>query len=138
MSEPAHDPTPFVGFIADHRGGQTARELTDQLAKVTQAVRDTGKAGSVTLTLAIAPLKDATDILVVTDTVKGKVPELPRPKAVYFPDDHGGLHRDNPRQPGLFETARTLDEVGTRVLDPAERASGEATALAYLMRGVHW
>lgn len=126
MTQPAGDPTPFVGFIADHRGGRTAAELTEALAAVTNAVRDTAKAGSVTLTLSIAPLKDATDILVVTDVVKSKVPELPRPKAVYFPDDAGGLHRDNPRQPGLFEASRQLEpQPEPRRLDHMELAAGE-------------
>lgn len=120
------DGQPFVGFITDHRAGRTASDLTEALHSVTNAVRATGKPGSVTLTIAIQPLKDAEDVLKVTDTVKTKIPESPRPASVYFPDDEGNLLRDNPRQPGLFERARELppaDEV--RVLDPRERAAGE-------------
>lgn len=126
MAERAPDDRPpFVGFISDHRQGRTATELTEALHNVTEAVRATGKPGSVTLTIAIQPLKDAEDVLKVTDTVKSKVPELARPAAIYFADRDGNLVRDNPRQPGLFE-ARALDEApAARVIDGKSAAAGE-------------
>lgn len=113
---------PVLDFLAEHRGGAAAAELTEALHAVVEAVEATGKAGSVTLTLAIAPLKDAGSVLKVTDTVKSKVPELARPAAIYFPDRHGNLRRENPNQPA-FETMRVIEQ--PRELDARERAAGE-------------
>lgn len=107
--------TTFIEWIEQHRDGALDDELTDAMAKVVAACREVGKAGSVTLTITVAPEGRT---VVVGDRVAVKAPEARRLPEIYFPDADGGLHRDDPYQQRLpLEQPSTVPLGELRVVD---------------------
>lgn len=97
---------PFADFLQE----QTAHgELTDQLHALIEAVRDTGKAGTLTYTVKVEQLKDDETMLRITDKIAAKLPEHDRPKRLYWVDAHGNPTRENPHQPA-FEGLQVLED----------------------------
>lgn len=111
---------PFAAFVQEQRAGALHGELSDGLVELVQAVQETGKAGTVQLTVKVAPNKDGVTVT-VTDKVVVKLPEGERGAAIFFADEHGNLMRRDPRQ-----TELPLKEIRGRVLEDA--APAEATA----------
>lgn len=112
---------PFADWLCEQSAGRTHEELSRAIRDVTAAVVDTGKAGTVSLTVKIAPLgKGDSSALVVTDVVRVSKPEHDRRKSIFYPDADGNLRRDDPNQPtfeGLREvpapTATTVRDLPT-------------------------
>lgn len=74
---------PFADFLADHNRGAQHTEVSQALQDVVGAVVDTGKKGSVTLTVNVEPMKSAeTGTLLTTVVVSSKVPTIPARGAV--------------------------------------------------------
>lgn len=95
---------PFDHILRQIQGGQLVEELTEELTEVLAAVRETGKTGSITLSLKITPQGGMNEQALITPSVKGSRPEKPRPWAIFFINDDNGLQRDDPYQesiPGL-------------------------------------
>ena len=63
-----------------------------------QKVKDTGRKGSVTLTITVEPMKKDDRMVVVSDSLKLRLPEHDRPAAVWFVDRDGNLARNDPDQ----------------------------------------
>ena len=93
---------PFADFLADHNRGAQHTEVSQALQDVVGAVVDTGKKGSVTLTVNVEPMKSAeTGTLLTTVVVSSKVPTIPARGAVFYADAENNLVREDPRQPEL-------------------------------------
>ena len=75
------------------------------------AVAQTNKVGDMTIKIKVKPSGDG--MVMVEDAIKVNLPEPDRSASLYFYDDHGSLHREDPRQQRL-----DLREV-TRI-NPAE------------------
>lgn len=90
---------PFADFLAQQ--GRAHEELTEGLHEVIAAVKDTGKAGSVTLVIKVDPDKKASGIFRISDQVTIKTPQHDRGTRIYFADKAGNLTRSNPDQPEL-------------------------------------
>ena len=90
---------PFADFLAQQ--GRAHDELTQGLHEVIAAVKETGKAGSVTLTIKVEPDKKATGIFRISDNVNIKAPAHDRGARIYFSDASGNLTRSDPNQPEL-------------------------------------
>ncbi|MFF0816603.1 hypothetical protein ACFYVR_15850 [Rhodococcus sp. NPDC003318] len=88
---------PFADFLREANRGRVHDELTTQFHEVLAAVKDTGKVGSITLTLKISKQKK-TSMIEISDDVKAKVPQLDRPAQVWFLDGNGNPTRNNPEQ----------------------------------------
>ncbi len=88
---------PFAAFVQEQRGGALHGEMSDGLVELVQAVRETGKAGTIALTVKVAPNKDGVTVT-VTDKMKLTLPEGERGAAIFFADEHGNLMRRDPRQ----------------------------------------
>lgn len=105
MPTPPDEQTrPFAAVLAEIGGGKLHARLSAQLAELTAAVADTGKKGSITLTVKVEPLKKADQhTLVVTGSSNAKVPEGDdaTPTSVFFATSAGNLVRDDPRQQQL-------------------------------------
>ena len=103
MAEPKHPGVirPFADFLREHRKGELHDELGERLNELVNAVQDTGKKGTVTLVLSVAPAARSDEMVIVSDEIRLKAPEPDRPDAVYFADHEGNLTRHNPRQPEL-------------------------------------
>jgi hypothetical protein len=92
---------PFAAVLQDLNGGATVARLSAELHDLVEAVTATGKAGTLTLTLKVAPVaKRNTDALNVTAAVAAKRPQEDAPTTVFFVDG-GSLVRNNPAQPQL-------------------------------------
>jgi hypothetical protein len=92
---------PFGAWLHEQRNGSLHAELGEHLADITARVIELQKAGSVTLTVKIAPTGEGQNSVFITDDVKAKPPEPPRPKALFFSDSKGNLSRRDPRQAEL-------------------------------------
>ena len=90
---------PFADFLAQQ--GRAHDELTEGLHDVIAAVKETGKSGSVTLTIKIDPDKKAQGIFRISDNVTIKAPQHDRGTRIYFADKAGNLTRSDPNQPEL-------------------------------------
>lgn len=102
-------PRDFADFLREQANGRTHAELTDALAEVVSAIRDTGKKGSIALTITITPVKNGGGVLTVADAVKKVVPQHDRRTSMFYPTRTGSLVKDDPAQPS-FDDLRELDE----------------------------
>jgi len=88
--------TPFVEWLEQYKKGETNGELTHELRTLIEAVQETGKPGTITLTLKVSR-KGERQVNVVED-VKVKTPVHSRSETIYFVDQHLNLQRNDPRQ----------------------------------------
>jgi hypothetical protein len=98
---------PFATWLLEQSGGKTHEELSEALYDLVARVRDTGKKGSVSLTVNVAPLKGDIDVLVVADEIKLRLPEHDRKASLFYPDKDGNLTRRDPNQLS-FESLREV------------------------------
>jgi hypothetical protein len=116
MSEPIT--TPFSQQLAYLSRGSLDAELTEALAEVVKRVRETGKAGTLTLKLRVSMLNARDENAVkVTPAVSKKLPELAPFETILFSTFDGDLLRDDPRQRRL-----ELKEVPTPERGPLQAA----------------
>lgn len=112
MTAPPDDDAPrdFGSFLLELARGKTHDELSQALHDVVGKVMETGKKGSVTLTLSIGLLdKDPANGMQITDEIKVKLPEHDRPSSMFYPDRTGNLSRRDPRQMS-FDDLATIPE----------------------------
>lgn len=88
----------FTDVLRDIRKGRPVEEATMALADIVRAVDETGKSGSVTVTLTIKPAKHGGPEKTLICEVKAKKPIAEIAPAVFFSDADGDLHRIDPRQ----------------------------------------
>jgi hypothetical protein len=105
---------PFADWLREQRRGLTHDELTDGLHDLIAAVNHSGKAGTLTLQIKIAPFKKNAQVLEVTDVVKTSLPTPDREAAIYFTDRDGNLSRDNPHQLPGMERLREVPAIEIR------------------------
>ena len=108
----------FQETILQINNGATVAELSEALERVVAAVRMAGKAGSITLTLKVAPAsKGSTDVLMIESQVRTKLPEPERGISIFYATDDNRLVRNDPKQQQLplrvvdIEQPRQLKEV---------------------------
>jgi len=102
-TEPDDGPQPFSQWLFAQRDGVTHAELTDGLAALAEAVMETGKSGSLTLTIKVGKAsKNGGHQMLVSDAVVLKAPTATRTESIFFYDaDTGSLMRKDPLQPQL-------------------------------------
>lgn len=105
MSRPIADRPlrPFDEWLHDHAQGRTLDVLTEQLAELVSAVQDTGKAGTLSLKIKVAPNPGDEQMVIVTDEVKLLAPLSQRPASLFYVDENCGLRRTDPRQMTLVD-----------------------------------
>lgn len=92
----------FLVFLSGVNKGRTANELGEKLQELVAAIENTGKAGTLTLKIAVKPAGKNGAALIVTDEVTVKAPKLSRPESIFFPDPEHNLVRNDPNQPSMF------------------------------------
>ena len=97
------EPRDFAAFLVEQSQGRTHAELSEGLRDLVARVIDTGKKGSITLTVTVAPMKDNTGVLVVSDVIKLSLPEHARAASIFWPDQAGNLVRNDPNQRSIFD-----------------------------------
>ena len=95
--------TPFVEWLGQYKKGETDGEMTHELRTLIEAVQDTGKPGSITLTLKVNRKSD--NQVTIIEDIKVTVPQHSRSEAIYFLDQHLNLTRSDPRQ-GVLQPIR--------------------------------
>lgn len=100
----------FAAFLATVRP-KTVRELGDTLRDLTGKVLDTGKKGTLTLTITLTPI-DGGDALSVNDEIRVKAPEHTRQGSIAYPDADGNLSRSDPNAMPLFRDEEDLRTAG--------------------------
>ena len=88
----------ITDVLRDIRRGRPVEEATSALADVVRAVDETGRAGSVTITLTVKPARHGGPEKTLIADVKAKKPIAEIAPAVFFSDVDGDLHRVDPRQ----------------------------------------
>jgi hypothetical protein len=89
---------PFDAILRDMNGGRLIDELTDEMTEVIAAVRRSGKAGQIAITLKLKPRGELNEQLEVVPSIKGTKPEASRPIAIFYVNNDDGLQREDPRQ----------------------------------------
>lgn len=96
---------PALEVLSRLRQGQVMDLLSIELNRVVNGVKDceTGKGGTVTLTLKIEPVKKVANAVAIQALVAGKAPEDPPSTDLLWYDEDGNLHTRNPNQKDIFE-----------------------------------
>lgn len=99
---------PFSDFLREQAKGATHEELGEALHDLIGRVQDTGKKGSLTLTISVSMLKGGDGrALVVEDAIKLKLPEHDRQSSLFYADKNGNLTRNDPDQL-VFDSLREV------------------------------
>lgn len=111
----------FTDTLIDIRDGAVVDDLTNQLRELVTRVGETGRPGSLILTLKV---KSATKgqmggALLIEDDIKCKLPIAEKGTTILFATTDGQLQRHDPRQPRLVP----LDEGPTLSRIPAEASN---------------
>lgn len=93
---------PFPAVLQDIAHGALVERLTTAYGDLALAVVETGKPGTLTVTLKIEHLKEASDPNILTITADCTL-KLPTEKqvSILYADDAGNLTRNDPRRPTL-------------------------------------
>lgn len=95
--------------------GRLLDELHEALVATAQEVVDTGKPGSVTLTLKVSTKSQGNPMIIIDETVSRSVPKRD-PKGAFFWALEGGLHKDDPRQARM--EFRSIDPETGEIREP--------------------
>lgn len=87
----------FVDALKAQRDGGLLEELDDSLRDLVRRVRETNKAGALTLKIKLSPEAEGTQVM-VGDEVKLALPELQRGRSMFFTTESGDLSRKHPSQ----------------------------------------
>lgn len=95
----------FATVLLNMSDGESHKELSDRLRELVQAVRSTGKKGTLTYVIEVAPAGKnlAQSTVILGDKITSKIPEFARQSSMFFADDTGALMRDNPNQLSLWD-----------------------------------
>ena len=104
----------ITDILREIRKGRPVEEATYALADVVRAVDETGKAGSVTITLTVKPAKHGGPEKSLECKVEAKIPRADIAPAIFFSNTEGDLFRVDPRQ----------EEMAFKEADPNIHARG--------------
>lgn len=107
-----------LGVLAEHRKGGAITDLSAALRTLTEAVQRTGKSGTVSLKLKIAPAQGTSNTLILSDTISVNEPKEKEQGSIFFPDDSHNLVRNDPEQhelPMAVDVARREPPVARAV-----------------------
>lgn len=90
--------TLFSDWLKDHARGSLDADVTAALADVVKQVHDVGKKGSVVLEIVVEPAGKNSITLAIGGRLMQKLPKPDAELAVYYPDEGGALHREDPYQ----------------------------------------
>lgn len=110
---------PFFGtllILNRQTAGLLCDDLTKHMDDVLAACNDTGKAGKVTLALAIKPSDERDGALVAATQLKATLPKADADKAYLFMDN-GKPTEEDPRQKKLIDVPRSRKPKGDSVIE---------------------
>src|SRR5579875_2496338 len=104
MPETPNTPDEFAAVLLQHAKGRAHDEASEKMREAVEAVKRTGKDAKVIVELAIKPVPKIPNAFRIEDKVTAKIPDDPR-TSMWFADEQGGLHRNDPNQGSLWEPA---------------------------------
>lgn len=111
---------PFADWLREQSNGKTHEEMGDGIHTLVARVLETGKAGTLTLTIKVKPMEDSEDSpLLITDEIKLRLPEHDRKASIFYADKLGNLTKQDPNQLS-FESLREVAGVGTVDVETGE------------------
>lgn len=93
----------FAAWVTGFAKGKTNTDLTQEMTQIVRRVDETGKPGTLTLALTIAPIAGVPSGISVKARVNSKPPRED-PVAVFFATQSGALTRDDPAMEPMFST----------------------------------
>ncbi|WP_375782880.1 hypothetical protein ACE10Z_23490 [Bradyrhizobium sp. Pha-3] len=96
---------PITDVLRDYRNGRAVDMASRDLAECVRAVDETGKKAKLVIELTIEPEKGGGSQKELSIKVKSSVPKADIPKAIFFSDGTGDLHRTDPQQKEMFTEA---------------------------------
>jgi len=94
----------FAVFLQEINDGRVHSRLTERLDALLHAVRDTGKAGSVTVTIKVKPATRSSgvvDKVTLKGEVKADLPQNDAGEDFFWMTEDAELSRNHPRQSSL-------------------------------------
>lgn len=88
----------FEVALREVRNGECLKDMSQALAELVKAVRETGKKGAVSLRLCVSPAGTAEEVLLIEDEIKKIMPKEKKAGSIFFATDDNGLQRNDPRQ----------------------------------------
>ena len=120
---------PFSAVLHELGEGSTESELGEAFWDLLQRVQDTGKAGSVTLTIKVAG--DGRGRVQVLDEVKLRLPEYNRPQTSFFIDKHGNASRRDPNQPEIPGVTRIVEDAFAAIVGEVSEGLPDGVKVRY-------
>lgn len=112
---PADEPSVFIDWLRDQRGGELLLELDAGITDVIQSVRQLGKKASLTVTIGVSQRGYMIEVI---DDVTLKPARAARTADIFFTDADGVPHREDPAQLKADFTRPNFPELGElRVVD---------------------
>lgn len=105
---PDNEPQDFGAVLLQHAKGRAHDEASKLLKDAVEAVKRTGKPASVTVKIAVKPVANVPNAFKLSDNVSATIPEDPR-TSMWFADDEGALHRNDPNQGSLYDESDVRD-----------------------------
>ena len=88
---------PFADNLRYIGKGAINDELTEKMAELVKAVRETGKKGEITLKISVAMMASGNeDMVKLTPMVSAKIPETDSPVTIMYSTHDGDLLREDP------------------------------------------
>lgn len=106
---------PFAELLTILDRGEAHAEASRGLNDLVAAVNDTGKKGSLTIVIEMAPLKGSSQQLLVAARVAVKLPKSDPGAGVFYIDGANNLTRTDPNQPEI-EGLRIIEPKATRTV----------------------
>ncbi|UOK18038.1 hypothetical protein QLQ75_gp44 [Gordonia phage Santhid] len=101
----------FSTLLLQHAKGRAHDEATRKLAQLVTAVKETGKGGSITVQIKVVPDKKIDGVVKIEDKVTASIP-FDQSTSMWFTDDNGQLHRNDPKQAPLWDTEPSNSTAG--------------------------
>jgi hypothetical protein len=109
--------TEFASVLLNHAKGRAHDEASAKLREAVEAVQQLGKVAKVTVELSVHPVPNNSAVVSLQDKVTASIPTEKR-ASIWFPDDDGALHRNDPNQRELWEDERTPADGKTAAAGP--------------------
>lgn len=98
MSDNGTDKQEFAAILLQPGLALEHDKASKLLREATAAVKELGKPAEVNIRIRIEPVKNNNSVVQIAARATSKVPQAPTVAKIFFTDDEGGLHRNDPRQ----------------------------------------
>ena len=92
------NPQEFAAILLQCEKGLVHDKASELLREAVAAVKEQGKPAEINVRMKITPVKNNTGVVQIEANPTAKIPQPARKPAMFFADDEGGLHRNDPTQ----------------------------------------